>query len=137
MGSNRTELMDTADNVAMDMEHFRVHDGEMFNFSLANTIASAAIQDILLVTPAAASGYIHAKIAVGGEAAARISFYGDGAIATTTSYGTSQTAYNMNRNSAKTNAVQWFLTAAFTTTLGTPILLNSSVIGTSGIRQRE
>jgi hypothetical protein len=125
--ASRAELLKGADQVAIEYEHWKVHDGQVFNFSFANSLAGAAVQDILIVVGAKQP---HIKIAVSAEAALKVQFYESAVVATTTSYGTTISAYNMTRDATNTPTTAFFLCAAATIAAST--LLDTVIIGTTG-----
>jgi hypothetical protein len=96
-----TNMM-AGDNVPIDYNHYRVHDGSMYHITYSNSLAAAANLDLMFLNSASA---MHVAFEVGVGGAATIKFYEN---LTTSALGTTLTAYNMNRNSTNSTGTWWY-----------------------------
>lgn len=110
--------------ITINMEHFKVHDGRMFNVAYLDTLTSGQIKDFHIITGAE---HVHLAGAIGVEGKAYIDFIRAGSItaAVTT---TAIDSHNMNDNRTNVPDVTFGIANTAGSTVASGTVLKSSAI---------
>jgi hypothetical protein len=106
---SRKDALAAADNVSIDYNHYKVHDGQMYSANYSFGITTASNLDIMIVT---ATDEPHIVLEVEGTGQALIKFY-EGI--TSSANGTTIPVYNFDRNSSNTTTVAFFQGSTWST----------------------